>query len=49
MPESRNRYIFDVVLSYDVAKGYGGDQGEDVVHCVDVTIEVLEHVDRSEG
>ena len=49
MPLFEERYVLDVVLADDVPEGYGGDEGEDVVHRVDVTVQVLEHVNRGEG
>lgn len=49
MPLLGGWYVFNVVLADDVPEGYGRDQGEDVVHRVDVPVQVLEHVDRGEG
>ena len=40
-----HRYVLDVVFAYDITEGYRWYQGKAVVHCVDVSVEAVEHVD----
>ena len=42
-----NLYVLDIVFSYYISKGYCRDQCKTVVHCVYVSVETVEHVDRS--